>query len=219
MRIERNHSLLTHLLLTGVMLILFIWSGIHPRDRFTWVLEVAPGVAGAMILIWTYPRFRFTTLVYMLILIHASILFVGGHYTYAEVPAFNWLRDTYHLSRNHFDRVGHFAQGFVPAMIAREVLLRNSPLQRGKWLIAIVIAFCLAISAMYELFEWAVAALTGESADAFLATQGDPFDTQKDMCLAFIGAIMALLLLSRSQDRQLRRLLEPASVPSSSVTR
>lgn len=219
MRIERNQSLLTHLLLAGVLLVIFVWSAIGPRDRFTWVLEVAPGVLGAIVLTVIYPRFRFTTLVYTLILIHASILFVGGHYTYAEVPAFNWLRDTYHLSRNHFDRIGHFAQGFVPAMIAREVLLQTSPLKRGKWLIAIVIAFCLAISAMYELFEWAVAALTGESADAFLATQGDPFDTQKDMCLAFMGAIVALLLLSGWQDRQLRRLLEPASSQSSAATR
>jgi len=154
-----------------------------------------------------YRRFRFTTLVYALIVIHAGILMIGGHYTYAQVPWFNWLRGhVAFLSRNDFDRVGHFAQGFVPALIAREVLLRRSPLVRGGWLIFTVVSFCLALSAAYELIEWAVAEASGSQAVAFLATQGDVWDTQWDMLTALIGAIAGLLLLSRWQDRQMQTL-------------
>ena len=183
----------------------FIWSGIHPHDYFTWFLEVVPAVLAAPILFFTRRRFRFTALVYFLIAIHMMILFVGGHYTYAEVPLFNWIRDAFHLARNHYDRLGHFAQGFVPAMIARELLLRTSPLQRGKWLSFLVVCVCMAISAAYELFEWRVAVATGSAADAFLGTQGDPFDTQNDMAMALIGAISALLVLSRVHDGELAK--------------
>lgn len=184
--------------------IVFIWSAIHPHDTFTWILEVFPAIIAAAILIPTYHRFRFTPLVYTLIAIHAIILMVGGHYTYAEVPLGNWIRDAFHLARNDYDRIGHFAQGFVPAMIAREVLLRKTPLERGAWLSFIVVSICLAISALYELFEWGTAALTGTAADAFLGMQGDVWDTQKDMLTALIGAIAAVVMLPRWQDGQMR---------------
>jgi len=187
--------------------VIFVWSAIHPHDYFTWILEVFPAIIGAVILAATYRRFRFTPLVYSLIAIHMVILMIGGHYTYAEVPFGNWIRDYFALSRNHYDRLGHFAQGFVPAMIAREVLLRLNVLKRGGWLFGLVVSVCLAISALYELFEWTVSALTGSAGDAFLGTQGDVFDTQKDMAMALVGSITALLLLSKAHDRQLKRLL------------
>jgi len=164
-------------------------------------------MVGVPLLVVLYLRgVRLTPLVYILASIHAMILMVGGKYTYAQVPPFNWLRDALHLSRNHYDRLGHFAQGFVPAMIAREVLLRTSRLRPGKWLFFLVLCVCGALSACYELVEWAVAAVSGSAADAFLGTQGDPWDTQKDMALAFLGAITAQLLLSRVQDCQVKRL-------------
>jgi putative membrane protein len=184
----------------------FAWSAVGPRDRFTWFLEVVPVLLAAPLLVLTARRFPLTDLAYVLIGLHATILLVGGHYTYAEVPPLNWLRDTLHLSRNHFDRVGHFAQGFVPAILVREILLRRSPLRPGKWLSTTVVAFCLAISALYELLEWTVAALSGSAADAFLGTQGDPWDTQKDMALALLGAVVSLLLLSRRHNWQIERL-------------
>ena len=179
------------------------WSGYAPSDRFTWFLEVAPALIGIVVLALTWPRFRFTTLVYVLICIHAIILMIGGKYTYAEVPAFNWLRDSFHLSRNYYDRVGHFAQGFVPALVARELLLRHSVVRGRAWLNPIVVAICLAISACYEFFEWWTAVATGTRAEAFLGTQGDPWDTQWDMFLAGIGAVTAVTLFSRLQDRLL----------------
>jgi putative membrane protein len=188
-----------------VFLAVFTWSGISPKDRFTWLLEVFPAVIGAVVLLGTYRRFRFTTLVYVLICIHACILCVGGRYTYAEVPLFNWIRDAFGLARNHYDRVGHFAQGFVPAMVARELLLRTSPLRPGKWLSFLIICVCMAISAWYELLEWGVADATGTAADAFLGTQGDPWDTQNDMLMALIGAVTALATLSRVHNRLLVR--------------
>ncbi len=184
--------------------IIFAWSAIRPHDYFTWFLEVLPALLGLAILISTYRRFRFTTLLYVLMWIHGIILVIGGHYTYAEVPLFNWLRDVFDLSRNHYDRVGHFAQGFVPAMIAREILVRFSPVHRGGWLVFFVICIALALSAVYELFEWAVAKATGTAADAFLGTQGDPWDTQADMALALLGASTALIVLSRLHDRELK---------------
>lgn len=180
------------------------WSAWKPKDGFVWFLEVFPAIVGGIVLLWLYRRFRFTDLVYVLILAHAIILMIGGHYTYAEMPLFNWLRDSFDLSRNYYDRVGHLAQGFVPAMIAREVLLRKTPLQRGGWLFFLVVCVCLAISAYYEFVEWWVAVASGTAADAFLATQGDVWDTQWDMFLAFCGSIAAQLLLSRVHDRQLR---------------
>ena len=189
------------------LLAVLAWSGIHPHDYFTWFLEVLPAILGVGILAATYRRFQFTGLVYFLVFLHAIVLMIGGHYTYAEVPFGNWIRDYFALSRNHYDRLGHFAQGFVPAMIAREVLLRLNVLKRGGWLFGLVVSVCLAISALYELFEWTVSALTGSAGDAFLGTQGDVFDTQKDMAMALVGSITALLLLSKAHDRQLRRLL------------
>lgn len=189
-----------------LFIVVFIWSAIGPHDYFTWILEVFPAVIGLVLLMATYSRFRFTRLAYTLLCIHAIILSVGGHYTYAEVPLFNWIRDTFELSRNHYDRVGHFAQGFVPAIIARELIIRTSPLKQGKWLFALVVLSCLGISAFYELIEWTVAELTGTQAEAFLGTQGDVWDTQKDMALAFIGATMALLTLGSMHDSAIARM-------------
>ncbi|HYM10287.1 MAG TPA: DUF2238 domain-containing protein [Bryobacterales bacterium] len=183
-----------------------LWSLIKPKDLFTWFLEVAPALIGVVILVATYKRFPFTSLAYVIMFAHALILIVGGHYTYAEMPLFNWIRDTFHLARNDYDRLGHFFQGFSPAIVSREVLLRTSPLKRGGWLFFIVICICLAISATYELLEWRVSVAMGASADAFLGTQGDPWDTQWDMTWALIGAAAALLLLGRLHDRYLDRL-------------
>jgi putative membrane protein len=188
------------------VLIVFLWSAIRPHDYFTWILEVFPAIIGAVILKLTYRRFRLTTLVYTLIALHMVILMIGGHYTYAEVPIGNWVRDQFGLSRNHYDRLGHFAQGFVPAMVAREVLIRLRVVKRGTWLSFLVISICLAFSALYELLEWAVSALTGSAGDAFLGTQGDVFDTQKDMAMALVGAVTALIVLSKVHDKQLTTL-------------
>jgi putative membrane protein len=181
-------------------------SAIHPKDSFTWLLEVAPILIGVPVLAATYRRFPLTPLAYRLLLVHALILMIGGHYTYAEVPLGFWVRDALGLARNHYDRLGHFAQGFVPAILAREILLRRSPLRPGKWLFFLVTCVCLAVSACYELVEWWTAVLTGDSATAFLGTQGDPWDTQWDMFLALIGAITAQVTLHRAHDRQLERL-------------
>jgi putative membrane protein len=191
------------LLLSGAALL--IWSGVGPRDRLTWVMEIAPAVIGGVLLAATARRFPLSTLVYALLWIFALILMVGGHWTYAEVPLGNWLRDALGLSRNHFDRLGHFFQGLAPAMLAREVLLRTSPLRPGKWLFFIVLCIALAISAMYEFVEWFAALSLGQSADMFLGSQGDPWDTQWDMFLAFCGAIVGQLALSRAHGRSLRR--------------
>lgn len=185
----------------------FTWSAINPHDYFTWFLEVLPAVIGLIIVIYTYRRFRLTDLLYWLILLHAVILMIGGHYTYAEVPLFNFIRDKFDLSRNHYDKVGHFAQGFIPAIIAREILIRTSPLKPGKWLFFIVVCICLAISAVYELVEWWVAVASGTAADAFLGTQGYVWDTQSDMAMALLGAIIALVFLGKFHDRQLQRLV------------
>jgi putative membrane protein len=192
------------LLCLGVVLLAL--SGVAPHDRFTWVLEVAPILIGLPILVVTYPRFRLTPLVYRLLFLHALVLMVGGHYTYAEVPVGFWVRDALGLARNDYDRLGHFAQGFVPAILAREILLRRSPVRPGKWLFFLVTCVCLAVSAFYELTEWWTALATGDAATAFLGTQGDPWDTQWDMFTALIGAIVAQLTLRRLHDRQLARL-------------
>ena len=186
-----------------VVLVVLVWSGIQPADRFTWLMEVFPVLIAVPLLLATYRRFRFTPLVYTLMAIHACILMLGGKYTYAQVPLGFWMERSFGFARNHYDRIGHFAQGFVPALIGREILVRLSPLRGSRWLPFVVLAFCMAISAFYEFIEWWVAIATGEAATAFLATQGDIWDTQWDMFLAFIGAILAQLLLSRWQDRQL----------------
>ncbi|PEY32981.1 hypothetical protein CN354_20060 [Bacillus cereus] len=183
-----------HKLLCISFWIALLISGIYPKDFFTWCLEVAPAVIVVFILMITYRRFRFTTFTYVWVFIHMLILLIGGHYTYAEVPLFNYFRDTFDLERNYYDRVGHFMQGFVPALIAREVLVKVVEIQKKGWLELLVISVCLAFSALYELLEFAVAKLTGTGAEAFLGTQGDVWDTQWDMTLALIGAILALIV-------------------------
>jgi putative membrane protein len=189
-----------------VLALVFVWSAVNPHDFFTWFLEVFPAIIALPILFFSYKKFPLTPLLYVLILIHAIILMVGGHYTYAEVPLFNWLRDTFDLNRNYYDRVGHFAQGFVPAMIAREILLRKNVVKSGAWLFFIVCAICLAISACYEFIEWWVAVASGTAAEAFLGTQGDVWDTQWDMFLALVGAICAQLFLKNLHNKQLANL-------------
>ena len=193
-------------LLLGLTLLALVVSGIGPHDRTTWWLEVFPVVLGVPLLIATRRRFPLTPLLYVLLFVHALILMLGGHYTYARVPLGFWVQDLLDLGRNHYDRLGHFAQGFVPAILAREILLRRTPLRPGGWLFFLVCSVCLAFSACYEFFEWWAAVIGGSAADAFLGTQGDVWDTQWDMFLALVGAITAQLLLARLHDRQLARL-------------
>ena len=199
-------------LLTLVALALVL-SAVSPYDRTTWWLEVFPILIGAPILLATYRHFPLTPLLYALLAIHALILTVGGHYTYARVPLGFWAQDLFGFARNHYDRLGHFAQGFIPAILVREILLRTSPLRPGRWLFVLVTTACLAFSACYEFIEWWTALAGGQSAEAFLGTQGDVWDTQWDMFLALVGAIGAQLLLARVHDRALQRLLgQPDSV-------
>ncbi|NRD75227.1 DUF2238 domain-containing protein [Shewanella sp. VB17] len=186
-----------------IYLFVLIWSGIEPKDQFTWFLEVAPALVAVPVLIATRKRFPLTPLVYVLILIHSLILMVGGHYTYAEVPLFDWLAQLLGSERNNYDKLGHFAQGFIPVLIAREVFIRNEVVKAGGWCSFICICFALALSAFYELIEWWVALLTGEDAEAFLGTQGYIWDTQSDMGMALLGAIVALLVLVKTHDKQL----------------
>ena len=197
-------------LLVAIYALVLVWSGVEPHDRFTWFLEVLPALLAlaAVVWLWAARGWRFTPLVYGLICLHCVILMIGGKYTYAEVPAFNWLRDSFHLARNYYDRVGHFMQGFGPAIIAREVLLRKQVIARARpgWLAFIVVSIVLAFSAAYEWVEWWVALATGESATAFLGTQGDQWDTQWDMFMCTIGAIVSLALLSRRHQRELDQL-------------
>jgi putative membrane protein len=189
-----------------VILAGLLWSYIGAHDRGVWLMEVFPVFVVLPLLAFTRTRFPLTPLLYGLIAVHAWILMVGGHYTYARVPLGFWMQEAFDLSRNHYDRIGHLAQGFIPAIAAREILLRRSPLQRGRWLFFIVSCICLAISAMYEFIEWGAALALGQGADEFLATQGDPFDTQSDMLMAWIGSMLAQWLLARWHDRQLQRL-------------
>jgi putative membrane protein len=191
------------LLLLAIGSLLLGISAIHPHDYTTWWLETFPIFITVPILMASYKRYTLTSLVYRLLFAHALILILGGHYTYAEVPLGNWMQDWFDFTRNHYDRIGHLAQGFVPAMLFRELLLRSSPLRQGRLLFTMVVASCLAVSASYELIEWAAAVTLGYGADAFLGTQGDPWDTQTDMLMALIGAISAQALLGKMQDRQL----------------
>jgi putative membrane protein len=194
-----------------VMLALFvgvlIWSAWRPFEYFTWFLEVFPALIGIVLVIATRRRFPLTTLLLALLLIHAIILMVGGHYAYAEVPFGFWMQNAFGFARNHYDRIGHFAQGFVPAILAREILIRGNVVRGKGWLFTIVVAICTAFSALYELLEWSVAISTGQKSDAFLGTQGDVWDTQKDMFLCFIGSIVAQLTLGRIHDRQIERVM------------
>lgn len=187
-----------------------LWSVIRPYDLLTWLLEAGPVLIGIPILWLSYRRFPLTPLLYRLLFLHALILIIGSHYTYARVPAGLWIQELFELSRNHYDRLGHVAQGFVPAILAREILLRRAVVARGGWLTLFVISVCLAFSAFYELLEWLAALLSAEAAESFLGTQGDHWDTQWDMFLALCGAVAALLALSRAHDRALRQLVDPA---------
>ena len=195
-----------HIFLLLSLVAVFVWSFIGCFDIFTWVWETLPVVIGVTVLVSVYRKFRLTGLAYVLVWIHVIILLVGAHYTYSRMPLFDWIRDAFDLSRNHYDRLGHFAQGFVPAIIAREVLLRKSPLRRGGWLLSIVICFCLAVGCLFELFEWLVAVASGSAAAAFLAIQGDVWDTQKDMALCLAGAVVSLLVLSKLHDKALKKI-------------
>ena len=190
----------------SIFFVVLIWSAIYPEDYFTWALEVMPALIGFIVLALTYKKFKLTGLTYVLILVHCIILMIGGHYTYAKVPFFDWIKDFFDLSRNNYDKVGHFVQGFIPAIIAREVFVRKNVIKTRAWLNFLVVCFCLALSAFYELIEWWVAELSGESAESFLGTQGYIWDTQSDMALALIGSIIALIFLYKIHDRQLQNI-------------
>ncbi|MCK4866020.1 MAG: DUF2238 domain-containing protein [Gammaproteobacteria bacterium] len=183
-----------------------IWSGINPKDQFTWLLEVGPAIIGAAVMAKTYKTFHLTPLVYILILIHCVILMIGGHYTYAEVPFFDYLKDIFNFTRNNYDKVGHFVQGFVPALITREILIGKNVIPDAVWRNFFILCFCLGFSAFYELIEWGVALASGEDAVAFLGTQGYIWDTQSDMGLALLGAIIGLFSLSKLHDEQLLKI-------------
>jgi putative membrane protein len=200
---RRGNLLELPVALLAVVVVVLIWSGTGPYDRLTWVLEVIPVLIAVPLLAWTARRFPLTPLVYVLIALHAVILMYGGHYTYALTPLGDWMREALGFSRNHYDRIGHLMQGFGPAMVARELLLRTSPLRPGKWLFALITLSILGVSAIYEFTEWWVALAGGDSAGAFLGTQGDVWDTQWDMFLAGCGAVAAQLLLGRVHDAQL----------------
>ncbi len=190
----------------GIFFSVLAWSAWQPHDATIWWLEAAPAIIALVLMAATRSRFPLTPLSYWLILLHSLILMVGAHYTYAEVPLFNHIRDAFELSRNHYDKLGHLAQGFIPAIVAREILLRRSPLQQGGWLFFLVLCVCLAISAFYELIEWWVAVFADSTAEAFLGMQGYVWDTQSDMFLALIGAFLAQIGLAGVHDRQLARL-------------
>ncbi|BDY03447.1 DUF2238 domain-containing protein [Ferrimonas sp. YFM] len=194
----------------AVFTLVLIWSAIDPKDGFTWFLEVLPALIGAVILLVTLKRYPLTPLAYQLVLVHCVILMVGGHYTYAEVPLFDTLAEWFDWERNNYDKVGHLAQGFIPAILAREIFLRNQVVRPGGWVFFLSVCFCLAFSAFYELIEWWVALGTGEDAEAFLGTQGYVWDTQSDMMWAMIGAIASQLLLGRVHDGQLKALSSQA---------
>ena len=198
----------------GFVIIFFLGlsiSGIQPKDYFTWFLEVLPALVTLVILALTYSRFRFTDMVYGLLLIECYILFIGGHYTYAEVPLFNWIRDYLGQDRNNFDKIAHFSQGFIPAMVVRELLIRFEVIARKAWLAFIVVCICVTISVLYEFFEWFVAVAIDEAADAFLGTQGYEWDTQSDMLMAMIGATTAMFTLAKWQDRQIEELVQASN--------
>ena len=198
-----------YLALLILFVIGFIVSGIQPHDYFTWILEVLPGIVGMVILVLTFKKFQFTYLTYVFILVHCYILFIGGHYTYAQVPLFDWVREVFNQSRNNYDKVGHFAQGFIPAMVVRELFVRLAIVKRGNWVSFLTICVCMTISACYELFEWLVAVMSGQSSEAFLGTQGDVWDTQSDMLFALTGAICMVLFISKIQDKQIQKIAVP----------
>lgn len=194
----RKYWILVILFFSGLVV-----SGIKPHDYFTWILEVSPAILGFFVLAFTFKKFRFSYLTYVFILIHCYILFVGGHYTYAEVPFFDWIKEVFHQSRNNYDKIGHFAQGFVPAMIVRELFVRLKVVNVRSWLSFLTVSVCITISVLYEFLEWFVAITSGQSADSFLGTQGYVWDTQSDMLYAAIGAVCMLILMSKTQDKQI----------------
>ncbi|CCG53109.1 Transmembrane protein of unknown function [Flavobacterium indicum GPTSA100-9 = DSM 17447] len=195
----------------SIFIVLFFFglvlSGIHPKEYFTWFLEVVPALLGFLILLITFKKFSFTNFTYFFILLHCYVLFLGGHYTYAEVPLFDWIKDTFHQTRNNYDKVGHFFQGFVPAMIVRELFIRKEVISNKSYFNFIIVSICLAISAAYEWIEWWVSICTGEGGDAFLGTQGYIWDTQSDMLLATVGAISMLVFFSKFQDKAISAFL------------
>lgn len=193
------------LLWLGTFSVVLLWSAISPRDYYTWLLEVLPALIGIFVLGVTRRKFPLTPLSYTLILAHSIVLMIGGHYTYAEVPVGDWLRDLLDQERNNYDKLGHFTQGFVPAILTRELLLRLRVVNGRRWLATISVCVCLAISAVYELIEWWVALLNAQAAESFLGMQGYAWDTQSDMLWALVGAMAALVLLARTHDRQLKR--------------
>ena len=192
--------------LLSIFFISLLASVINPKEGFTCFLEVIPAIIGFLILAFTFKNFRFTNFTYTLILIHCIILFIGGHYTYAEVPFFDYIKEVFHQSRNNYDKVGHFAQGLVPAMIIRELFIRKQVIQNKSFFNFIIVSICLAISAAYEFIEWFVSIATGDGGDAFLGTQGYVWDTQSDMLFATIGAIVGLILFSKIQDKQIQKI-------------
>lgn len=193
-------------IMLGVYFISLFWSITNPNEGFTCFLEIIPALVGILVLVFTFKIFRFTDFTYSLILIHCLILFIGGHYTYAEVPFFEYIREIFHQSRNNYDKIGHFAQGFIPAMIIRELFIRKKVISNPSYFNFIIVSICLAISATYEWIEWWVSLTTGEDGDAFLGTQGYVWDTQSDMLFATIGAISGLILFSRIQDLELEKI-------------
>ncbi len=197
----RKHYLLVIFFIVGLVV-----SAIKPHDYFTWILEVFPAVLGLIVLVLTFNSFKFTYLTYIFILIHCYILFVGGHYTYAEVPLFDWIREVFNQSRNNYDKIGHFAQGFVPAVIVRELFIRKDIIKSSAWLPFMIVCVCSTISVLYEFLEWLVAIVSGQSAEAFLGTQGYVWDTQADMLYAVIGAVCMLVFISKIQDRAIENL-------------
>ena len=183
----------------------FVTSAIDPHDYFTWFLEVFPAVIGIIVLVLTFKKFQFTHLTYSFILVHCYVLFIGGHYTYAEVPLFETIKEVFYQSRNNYDKVGHFTQGFVPAMIARELFIRKHVVKEGAWLSFMTVCVCVTISVFYEFLEWMVAILSGQSAESFLGTQGYVWGTQSDMLYAFIGATCMVIFLGKIQKRQVMK--------------
>jgi len=204
----KKYALLILLFFAGLII-----SAIYPHDYFTWILEVFPAIIGFFVLLFTFRSFQFTWLTYVMILLHCFVLFIGGHYTYALVPAFNWVRDVFHQSRNNYDKLGHFFQGFVPALIIRELFIRVDVFKKKNWIPFLTIAVCGLISLLYELLEWLVSVSSGSSGDSFLGTQGDTWDTQSDMLFAIIGASCMLLTLSKLQDKVIaQKLKEPVKI-------
>jgi putative membrane protein len=197
----KKYSLLIFLFIIGL-----IGSAIYPHDYFTWILEVFPAIIGFALLLITFKRFRFTYFAYAMILVHCYVLFIGGHYTYAQVPMFNWIKDVFHQSRNNYDKLGHFIQGFVPAIIVRELFIRLNIIIRKTWISFLTVCVCMSISVLYEFLEWFVSIISGQSGDSFLGTQGDIWDTQSDMLFATIGAICMILMLSKFHNKKISQL-------------